>query len=83
MRRFLTRVLCVLALSAVVVVPAIADGLEDKITEFELDNGMKFIVIERHEAPVAFCAIGFKVGAIYESPGITGISHLLEHMLFK
>jgi predicted Zn-dependent peptidase len=83
MRRFLTGVLCVLALSALVVVPAIADGLEDKITEFELDNGMKFIVIERHEAPVAFCAIGFKVGAIYERPGITGISHLLEHMLFK
>jgi hypothetical protein len=57
--------------------------LEDKVTEFELDNGMKFIVIERHEAPVAFCAVGFRVGGIYERPGITGISHLLEHMLFK
>jgi len=83
MRRFLTGVVCVLTLSVLLAAPAGASTLEDKITEFELDNGMKFIVIERHEAPVAFCAVGFKVGGIYEEPGITGISHLLEHMLFK
>ncbi len=83
MRRFLALAICFVALS---IGPAAAAGpttLEDKVTEFELDNGMKFIVIERHEAPVVFCAVGFKVGAIYERPGITGISHLLEHMLFK
>ncbi|HYW68534.1 MAG TPA: pitrilysin family protein, partial [bacterium] len=79
----LSAMLCLLVLSAGAVAPALADTLEDKDTEFELDNGMKFIVIERHEAPVVFCAVGFKVGAIYERPGITGISHLLEHMLFK
>ena len=83
MRRFLSAVLCLLVLTAGLIATAAAEGLEDKITEFELDNGMKFIVIERHEAPVVFCAVGFKVGAIYERPGITGISHLLEHMLFK
>ncbi|MBD3349697.1 MAG: hypothetical protein GF400_10960 [Candidatus Eisenbacteria bacterium] len=60
-----------------------AQKLEDKVEEFELDNGMKFIVIERHDAPVVFCSVAFKVGSIYERPGITGISHLLEHMLFK
>ncbi len=60
-----------------------AQTLEDKVKEFELDNGMKFLVVERHEAPVVFCAVAFEVGAIYERPGITGISHLLEHMLFK
>ncbi|MFH1865459.1 MAG: pitrilysin family protein [Candidatus Eisenbacteria bacterium] len=83
MRRFLIVSLCLLVLAAGLVPVAAAGTLEDKVTEFELDNGMKFIVIERHEAPVAFCAVGFKVGAIYERPGITGISHLLEHMLFK
>jgi predicted Zn-dependent peptidase len=83
MRRFLIVSLCLLVLAAGLVPVAAAETLEDKVTEFELDNGMKFIVIERHEAPVAFCAVGFKVGAIYERPGITGISHLLEHMLFK
>ncbi len=64
-------------------VVAQAQTLEDKVKEFELDNGMKFLVVERHEAPVVFCAVAFRVGAIYERPGITGISHLLEHMLFK
>ena len=83
MRRFLSGSMCLLVLAVGLVSAATAGTLEDKVTEFELDNGMKFIVIERHEAPVAFCAVGFKVGAIYERPGITGISHLLEHMLFK
>lgn len=83
MRRILVAVVCALAIVAVGAPPVLSEGLEDKVTEFQLDNGMKFIVIERHAAPVVFCAVGFKVGAIYERPGITGISHLLEHMLFK
>ena len=57
--------------------------LEDRVTEFTLDNGMKFIVAERHMAPVFFGAIVFRVGSIDERDGITGISHLLEHMMFK
>lgn len=78
------RALLALAVATLVCVPfAQAQTLEDKVQEFELDNGMKFLVVERHEAPVVFCAVAFKVGAIYERPGITGISHLLEHMLFK
>jgi len=60
-----------------------AQTLEDKVQEFTLDNGMTFLVVERHNAPVFFGAIAFRVGSIYERPGITGISHLLEHMLFK
>jgi predicted Zn-dependent peptidase len=60
-----------------------AQSLEDKVTEFTLDNGMKFIVAERHMAPVFFGAIIFRVGSINERDGITGISHLLEHMMFK
>ena len=60
-----------------------AQTLEDKVQEFTLDNGMKFLVVERHEAPTFFGAIAFRVGSIHERPGITGISHLLEHMLFK
>jgi hypothetical protein len=83
MGRILVSLVCALAILAAHAPAVMADTLEDKVTEFELDNGMKFIVVERHEAPVAFCAVAFKVGAIYERPGITGISHLLEHMLFK
>jgi len=58
-------------------------GLEDKVNEFELKNGMKFLVIDREEAPVVFSAIVFDVGSANERPNITGISHLLEHMMFK
>ncbi|MFH1502179.1 MAG: pitrilysin family protein [Candidatus Eisenbacteria bacterium] len=79
-----SRAVLVLVAVALTCAPlAQAQTLEDKVKEFELDNGMKFLVVERHEAPVVFCAIAFRVGAIYERPGITGISHLLEHMLFK
>ena len=46
-------------------------------------NGMKWLVVERHEAPVAFCAVAFNVGAANEWPNVTGISHMLEHMRFK
>lgn len=82
MRSFRALSVCLLAI--LVCVPlAWAQTLEDKVGEFELENGMKFLVVERHEAPVVFCAVAFDVGAIYERPGITGISHLLEHMLFK
>jgi predicted Zn-dependent peptidase len=60
-----------------------AQTLEEMVTEFTLDNGMKFIVAERHMAPVFFGAIVFRVGSMNEREGITGISHLLEHMMFK
>lgn len=62
---------------------AFAQTLEEKVNEFELKNGMKFLVVERHEAPVAFFAIVFNVGSANEWPNVTGISHLLEHMMFK
>ncbi|HER43621.1 MAG TPA: insulinase family protein [Candidatus Eisenbacteria bacterium] len=62
---------------------AAAETLEEKVREFRLDNGLTFLVVERHEAPVAFMATLFNVGAANERPNITGISHLLEHMMFK
>jgi predicted Zn-dependent peptidase len=72
-------------LLAIWLVPALAASrtLEDSVTEFDLANGMKFIVVERHVAPVFFGALIFNVGSMNEWDGITGISHLLEHMMFK
>lgn len=52
-------------------------------SEFKLDNGLKIIVQEDHRAPVAVSMIWYKVGSAYEHGGITGISHALEHMMFK
>ncbi len=54
-----------------------------EVTEAMLDNGMKVIVKEDHRAPVVVSQVWYKVGASYESDGITGISHMLEHMMFK
>lgn len=48
-----------------------------------LKNGMKFILLERHEAPVVSFHVYADVGSANETYGITGISHLLEHMAFK
>ena len=59
------------------------DLIESQIKEHTLANGMKFIVLERHDAPVVSFHIYADVGSVNESYGITGISHLLEHMAFK
>lgn len=51
--------------------------------EFLLDNGLKVVVREDHRAPVVVSQIWYKVGSSYETPGQTGLSHALEHMMFK
>jgi zinc protease len=53
------------------------------VSEFQLDNGLKLIVKEDHRAPVVVSQVWYKVGSSYEHNGITGISHMLEHMMFK
>jgi len=82
MRRF---TLPVLLVAFMFLVPALAlsETLADKVTEFHLDNGMKFVVVKRDVSPTFFGVVGFNVGSINERDGITGISHLLEHMMFK
>ncbi|HIE30672.1 TPA: insulinase family protein [Candidatus Poribacteria bacterium] len=54
-----------------------------EVAEFTISNGLKVLIKEVHAAPVAACYIWYKVGARNERPGITGISHWVEHMLFK
>lgn len=54
-----------------------------QVTEYMLDNGMKVIVKEDHRAPVVVSQVWYKIGSSYEYQGITGISHVLEHMMFK
>ncbi|NJR39010.1 MAG: insulinase family protein [Leptolyngbyaceae cyanobacterium CSU_1_4] len=59
------------------------DGVIDKISEFTLANGMKFIVMERHQAPVISLMTYVNIGAAYEAEGKTGAAHFLEHLAFK
>jgi len=51
--------------------------------EFMLDNGLKLIVRQDHRAPVVVSQVWYKIGGSYEHMGITGVSHILEHMMFK
>ena len=53
------------------------------VHEYELANGLKLIVKEDHRAPVVVSQVWYGVGASYEHDGITGVSHVLEHMMFK
>jgi len=53
------------------------------VKEFKLENGLKVLIIEDHKAPLATFQIWYRVGARNESIGKTGLSHFLEHMMFK
>jgi len=55
----------------------------NEIHEFTLDNGLQILVKEDHRAPVAVSQVWYKIGSSYEQEGKTGLSHLLEHMMFK
>jgi predicted Zn-dependent peptidase len=54
-----------------------------RITEFKLANGWQFLVVERHQAPVASFYTYADVGSVQEVKGITGLAHMFEHMAFK
>lgn len=56
---------------------------ETPVKETILSNGMKIIVVENSRAPVVVSQVWYKVGGSYEHDGITGVSHVLEHMMFK
>ena len=74
---------CLLLLASL---PALAQNLkefEKKVTEFTLANGLHFVVIERHEAPVVSFNTFVKAGSLNDPNGQTGLAHMFEHMAFK
>ncbi len=54
-----------------------------QVQQFTLDNGLKILVKEDHRAPVAITMVWYNVGSADEPGGITGVSHALEHLMFK
>lgn len=60
-----------------------AAGLEEKVREHTLKNGMKLLMVERHTSPTVSAWIRFRVGSVDERSDERGLAHLLEHMLFK
>ncbi|MBZ0168015.1 MAG: insulinase family protein [Kofleriaceae bacterium] len=71
-------VLCVL------LIQGLADAqVTARVKESVLENGLKILLLEEHKAPVVTIHVWYRVGARNEQPGTTGLSHLLEHMMFK
>jgi len=62
---------------------ALASGAQANPHEFTLANGLRLIVKEDHRAPTAVHQVWYRAGSMDESPGATGVAHVLEHMMFK
>ena len=58
-------------------------GQQVDVKERTLSNGMKLLMLERHHSPTIAGGWVVRVGSVNERPGITGIAHLFEHMMFK
>lgn len=58
-------------------------GLEEKVREHTLKNGMKLLLVERHNSPTVSAWMRFRVGSVDERSDERGLAHLLEHMRFK
>jgi len=76
------RLMAGLMLFCATALPSVAQQVD--VEEFTLDNGMKFLLYPRTEEPNIIAAGWLaKVGSVNERPGITGMSHFFEHMMFK
>jgi predicted Zn-dependent peptidase len=70
-------------LAALLAPPAAARSLEGRVVRVSLDNGLRVLIVRRGTAPVFSASLRFKVGAVDEASGATGLAHLFEHMAFK
>lgn len=59
------------------------EQVQERFSEFSLDNGIKFIILENHQAPVISFVTYADVGGVDEPEGKTGVAHFLEHLAFK
>ncbi|MEM8577425.1 MAG: pitrilysin family protein [Pseudomonadota bacterium] len=56
---------------------------DDQVTTFALDNGIQVVVVEDTRAPVVTHMLWYRVGSADEAPGVSGVAHFLEHLMFK
>jgi predicted Zn-dependent peptidase len=71
------------AILPVCLLPQSLEQFRKNVTEFKLANGMHFIVVERHAAPVVAFHTYVNVGSVDDPGGETGLAHMFEHMAFK
>ena len=70
-------------LAALLVLGSVSISLGAEPSEYTLSNGMKVLLVEVPKAPVATVQVWYKVGSRNEVMGRAGLSHMLEHMMFK
>lgn len=67
----------------VLLTPFAATARNFNFESFTLDNGLQVVVIPNHRMPVVAHMVWYKVGAMDETPGKSGLAHFLEHLMFK
>jgi zinc protease len=82
-RVFVAGLVLTLILSSLILGTVAYAGLSDGVKTETLPNGLFVIVLENHKAPVAAFTVIYKVGSRNEQFGKTGLSHLLEHLMFR
>ena len=84
-RRITSTVLFLPLVLLVLLAPLAAQELSvaKQVIERTLPNGLKVLIVLRPDWPTVNCTLAFRVGSVNERPGITGISHMHEHMMFK
>jgi zinc protease len=60
-----------------------ARAQEARIFQFALQNGMSVLVVPDHRAPVVTQMLWYRVGAVDDPPGLSGLAHFFEHMMFR
>jgi predicted Zn-dependent peptidase len=84
MKNFMGIILVMLA--GLIPVSAISDTyteLQERVVEHELGNGMRFLIMERHNVPLVSMVIAVRAGSADEAKDKTGLAHFVEHLMFK
>ena len=80
---FIIALFLLLSFRAHILSAAESNGLATRIQAFTLDNGLQVLLLPRHFSPTVSLYIRYRVGAVDETDGKTGLAHFLEHMMFK
>lgn len=81
--RILAGTLCCLIVAASLAFGFDVTALQKTVTKYTLKNGLRIIVMERHEAPVVSFVTYVNAGSVDDPKGYTGLAHMFEHMAFK
>jgi zinc protease len=72
-----------IAVTALTITAAAPAQDKEKVFQFALQNGMQVVVVPDHRAPVITQMLWYRVGAVDDPPGISGLAHFFEHMMFR